>query len=71
MFGIASLVGRVYSSSAGALLIVGAAIGAVLSLTLLLPMPLGWLPFEAAVACWALPCLRGGATPPSLSNPHA
>jgi hypothetical protein len=43
LFGLASLVGRVYPRSASALLIVGAVI-----LTLL-PVPLGGLPFEAAV----------------------
>src|ERR687889_835966 len=49
LFGLASLVGRVYPKSAAALLIVGAVIGTVVSLTLL-PLPLGGLPFFAAVA---------------------
>jgi hypothetical protein len=48
LFGLASLVGRVYPRSASALLIVGAVILTFVTLTLL-PVPLGGLPFEAAV----------------------
>jgi len=58
LFGLASLVGRVYPRSASALLIVGAVIGTVLSLTLL-PVPLGGLPFEAAVAWLGVALLTG------------
>jgi hypothetical protein len=58
LFGIASLVGRVYPSRAAILLIIGAIIGTVVSLTLL-PVPLGWLPFEAAVAWLGVALLTG------------
>jgi hypothetical protein len=58
LFGLASLVGRVYPRSASALLIVGAVIGTVLSLTLL-PVPLGGLPFQAAVAWLGVALLTG------------
>jgi hypothetical protein len=58
LFGIASLVGRVYPRSASALLIVGAVISTVLSLTFL-PVPLGGLPFEAAVAWLGVALLTG------------
>jgi hypothetical protein len=58
LFGLASIVGRVYPRSASALLIVGAVISTVLSLTLL-PVPLGWLPFEAAVAWLGVALLTG------------
>jgi hypothetical protein len=58
LFGLASLVGRVYPRSASALLIVGAVISTVLSLTLL-PVPLGWLPFEGAVAWLGVALLTG------------
>ncbi len=58
LFGLASLVGRVYPSPAAALLIVGAVIVTVLSLTLL-PVPLGGLPFEAAVAWLGVALLTG------------
>ena len=58
LFGLDSLVGRVYPRSASALLIVGAVIGTVLSLTLL-PVPLGGLPFEAAVVWLGVALLTG------------
>jgi hypothetical protein len=58
LFGLASLVGRVYPSSASTLLIVGTVIGTVLSLTLL-PVPLGGLPFLAAVAWLGVALLTG------------
>jgi hypothetical protein len=58
LFGLASLVGRVYPRSASALLIVGAVIGTVVSLTLL-PVPIGGLPFEAAVAWLGVALLTG------------
>ena len=58
LFGLASLVGRVYPRSASALLIVGAVIGTVVSLTLL-PVPLDGLPFEAAVAWLGVALLTG------------
>jgi hypothetical protein len=58
LFGLASLVGRVYPSRAAILLIIGAIIGTVVSLTLL-PVPLGWLPFEAAVAWLGVALLTG------------
>ncbi len=69
LFGLASLVGRVYPSRAAILLIIGAIIGTVVSLTFL-PVPLGWLPFEAAVAWLGVALLTGGVAPP-LGNPHA
>jgi hypothetical protein len=58
LFGLISLVGRVYPRSASALLIVGAAISTVLSLTLL-PVPLGGLPFLVAVAWLGVALLTG------------
>jgi hypothetical protein len=58
LFGLASLVGRIYPRSASALLIVGAVISTVLSLTLL-PVPLGGLPFLAAVAWLGVALLTG------------
>jgi hypothetical protein len=58
LFGLASLVGRVYPSRAAILLIIGAIIGTVVSLTFL-PVPLGWLPFEAAVAWLGVALLTG------------
>jgi hypothetical protein len=58
LFGLASLVGRVYPSRAAILLIIGAIIGTVVSLTLL-PVPLGWLLFEAAVAWLGVALLTG------------
>jgi hypothetical protein len=58
LFGLASLVGRVYPRSASALLIVGAVIFTVVSLTLL-PVPLGGLPFWAAVAWLGVALLTG------------
>ena len=58
LFGLASLVGRVYPSSAAVLLIIGAVIGTVVSLTFL-PVPLGWLPFEAAAAWLGVALLTG------------
>ena len=58
LFGIASLVGRVYPSRAAILLIIGAIIGTVVSLTLP-AVPLGWLPFEAAVAWLGVALLTG------------
>jgi hypothetical protein len=58
LFGLASLVGRVYPSTAAILLILGAVIGTVVSLTLL-PVPLGWLPFEATVAWLGVVLLIG------------
>ncbi len=58
LFGLASLVGRVYPRSASALLIVGAVIGTVVSLTLL-PVPPGRLPFDAAVAWLGVALLTG------------
>jgi hypothetical protein len=58
LFGLASLVGRVYPRSASALLIVGAVILTVVSLTLL-PVPLGGLPFEAAVVWLGVALLTG------------
>ena len=58
LFGLASLVGRVYPRSASALLIVGAVISTILSLTLL-PVPLGGLPFLAAVAWLGVALLTG------------
>jgi len=61
LFGIASLVGRVYPKSAAALLIVGAVIGTVVSLTLL-PLPLGGLPFLAAVAWLGFTLFAGWGT---------
>jgi hypothetical protein len=64
LFGLASLVGRVYPSSAAMLLIIGAAIVTVLSLAFL-PVPFGGLPFEAALA-WlgvALFARRGTSVP--------
>ncbi len=64
MFGLASLVGRVYPSSAAVLLIIGAAIVTVLSLAFL-PVPFGGLLFEAALA-WlgvALFARRGTSVP--------
>jgi hypothetical protein len=61
LFGIASLVGRVYPKSAAALLIVGAVIGKVVSLTLL-PLPLGGLPFLAAVAWLGFTLFAGWGT---------
>ncbi len=69
LFGLASLVGRVYPSRAAILLIIGAIIGTVVSLTFL-PVPLGWLPFEAPVAWLGVALLTGGVAPP-LGNPHA
>jgi hypothetical protein len=61
LFGLASLVGRVYPKSAAALLIVGAVIGTVVSLTLL-PLPLGGLPFFAAVAWLGITLFAGWGT---------
>ena len=58
LFGLASLVGRVYPRSASALLIVGAVILTFVTLTLL-PVPLGGLPFEAAVAWLGVALLTG------------
>jgi hypothetical protein len=58
LFGLASLVGRVYPSTAAILLILGAIIGTVVSLTFL-PVPLGWLPFEATVAWLGVALLTG------------
>src|SRR5215212_4537191 len=58
LFGLASLVGRVYPRSASALLIVGAVILTVVTLTLL-PVPLGGLPFEAAVVWLGVALLTG------------
>jgi hypothetical protein len=58
LFGLASLVGRVYPGQAAALLIVGAVISTVLNLTLL-PVPLGGLLFEAAVAWLGVVLLTG------------
>jgi hypothetical protein len=58
LFGLASLVGRVYPSTAAILLIIGAIIGTVVSLTFL-PVPLGGLPFEAAVAWLGVALLTG------------
>ena len=58
LFGLASLVGWVYPRSASALLIVGAVIITVLRLTLL-PVPLGGLPFQAAVAWLGVALLTG------------
>jgi hypothetical protein len=58
LFGLASLVGGVYPRPASALLIVGAVIGTVVALTLL-PVPLGFLPFEAAVAWLGVALLTG------------
>jgi hypothetical protein len=71
LFGIASLVGRVYPSRAAILLIIGAIIGTVVSLTLL-PVPLGWLLFEAAVAWLGVALLTGwggsASTQPSRAS---
>jgi hypothetical protein len=58
LFGLASLVGRVYPRSASALLIAGAVILTVVTLTLL-PVPLGGLPFEAAVVWLGVALLTG------------
>jgi hypothetical protein len=58
LFGLASLVGRVYPSRAAILLIIGAIIGTVVTLTFP-PVPLGWLPFEAAVALLGVALLTG------------
>jgi hypothetical protein len=58
LFGLASLVGGLYPRPASALLIVGAVIGTVVALTLL-PVPLGFLPFEAAVAWLGVALLTG------------
>jgi hypothetical protein len=58
LFGLASLVGRVYPGQASALLIVGAVISTILNLTLL-PVPLGGLLFEAAVAWLGVALLTG------------
>ena len=58
LFGLASLVGRVYPRSASALLIVGVVILTAVSLALL-PVPLGGLPFEAAVAWLGVALLTG------------
>jgi hypothetical protein len=58
LFGLASLVGCVYPSTAAILLIIGAIIGTVVSLTFL-PVPLGWLPFEATVAWLGVALLTG------------
>ena len=58
LFGLASLVGRVYPRSASALLIAGAVIVTVVTLTLL-PVPLGGLPFEAAVVWLGVALLTG------------
>jgi hypothetical protein len=58
LFGLASLVGGVYPRPASALLIVGAVIGTVVALTLL-PVPLVFLPFEAAVAWLSVALLTG------------
>jgi hypothetical protein len=58
LFGLASLVGRVYPRSASALLIVGAVILTVVTLTLL-PVPLGGLPFDAALAWLGVALLTG------------
>ena len=58
LFELASVVGRLYPRSASALLIVGAVIFTVVSLTLL-PVPLGGLPFEAAVAWLGVALLTG------------
>ena len=67
LFGLASLVGRVYPSSAAVLLIIGAAIVTVLSLAFL-PVPFGGLPFEAALA-WLGVALLLGSAPPCLFRP--
>jgi hypothetical protein len=61
LFGLASLVGRVYPSSAAVLVIIGAVIGTVLNLTLL-PVPFGGLPFEAAVAWLGVVLFTGRGT---------
>ena len=58
LFGLASVVGRIYPRSASALLIVGAVISTVVSLTLL-PVPLGGLPFEGAVAWLGIALFTG------------
>jgi hypothetical protein len=58
LFGIASLVGRVYPSRAAILLIIGAIINTALFLTFL-PVPLGRLPFDAAVAWLGVALLTG------------
>jgi hypothetical protein len=71
LFGLASLVGRVYPRSASALLIVGAVISTILSLTFL-AVPLGGLPFLAAVAWLGVALLTGwggsASAPPSRVN---
>jgi hypothetical protein len=71
LFGLASLVGRVYPRSASALLIVGAVILTVVTLTLL-PVPLGGLPFEAAVVWLGVALFTGwggsASTQPSRVN---
>ncbi len=61
LFGLVSLVGRVYPRPAALLLIIGAAIFTVLSLTLL-PVPFGGLPFEAAVAWLGVALFAGRVT---------
>jgi hypothetical protein len=58
LFGLASLVGRVYPSSASALMIVGAVISTIVILTLL-PIPFGDLVFVAAVAWLGVALLTG------------
>jgi hypothetical protein len=68
LFGLASLVGRVYPSRAAILLIIGAIIGTVVSLTLL-PVPLGWLLFEAAVAWLDVALLTGWGGSASSGQP--
>jgi hypothetical protein len=68
LFGIASLVGRVYPSTAAILLILGAIIGTVVSLTFL-PVPLGWLPFEATVAWLGVVLLTGWGVSAASGHP--
>jgi hypothetical protein len=58
LFGLASVVGRIYPRWASALLIIGAVISTVVSLTLL-PVPLGGLPFEGAVAWLGIALFTG------------
>jgi hypothetical protein len=49
LFGVASLLARIYPSPAATLLIIGAVLSTVLSITFI-PVPLGGLPFQVAVA---------------------
>jgi hypothetical protein len=61
LFGLASVVAGVYPRQAAVLLIIGAVIGMVLSLTFL-PVPFGGLPFEAAVAWLGVALFTGWGT---------